>query len=375
MKKIIEKDKTLLVDGPASVSILSGKAQVFGSPIRHNRRIIIRGGKRLPFAVEETANFEISLGVDARIEEKEGNSIPASWKTAYNALLEIQQKPVIAMILGSVDSGKTSFCNYLANKLLTNKFNVSVLDEDLGQSDIGAPCTIAYSHMARPVTDLYDLEPENTFFVGSTSPQEATNIVINGIKILKAEIENRETADFVLVNTDGWSGNEEATQFKSELAGSIEPDVVFCLQATDEIPSFCATLGDALAGFRQERAESPIDVKERSSEKRRKLREIGFAKYLENARVKVFPLNHITIPNREDSVLIRNGEADNLLVGLFDTKKNFLGIGIVRSVDYTRRSLKVLTSVTEKPAAVVFGKVRLDENLHEIPRNGKPAVQ
>lgn len=359
------------MDGPASVSMLSGKVQVFGSHIRNNRRIIIRGGKRLPFTVEETATLEISLGIDAEIEEKEGNTIPASWIASYNILLEYQQRPIVAMIMGGVDSGKTGFCSYLANRLIADKLKVSVLDEDIGQSDIGAPCTIAYSDLARPVTDLFNLEPEKTFFIGSTSPQEESHLVIKGITAMKSEIESRATADYVLVNTDGWTDGEEAIQFKTKLAKAIEPDVVFCLQAEDEIPSFCATMGDPLAGFRQERAESPINIKERSSEKRKKLREIGFAKYLENARVKVFPLNHITIPKKEDNLLIRNAEAEDLLVGLFNAKKTFMGIGVLRSVDYTRRSLKVLTSVAEKPTTVVFGKIRLDEYLHEISRNVK----
>jgi len=70
----IEKDKTLLVDGPASVTITSGKAQVFSNVILSPRRIVIREGKRLPFAVEENTVFEISAGEKARIEEIAGNT-------------------------------------------------------------------------------------------------------------------------------------------------------------------------------------------------------------------------------------------------------------------------------------------------------------
>ena len=135
----------------------------------------------------------------------------------------------------------------------------------------------------------------------------------------------------------------------------------------------CAALGDALAEFRQERAESPVVVKERSREKRRNLRELGFAKYLENARVKVFPISHLTVEGKEGTALIRQRAADNLLIGLYDGQKQFLGIGILREVDYTRKALKVFTSVEEKPAVVFFGKVRLDENLRDIPEKSNPA--
>ena len=145
----------------------------------------------------------------------------------------------------------------------------------------------------------------------------------------------------------------------------------FCLTwffvfKANEVPSLCATLGDALAEFRQERAESPIAVRERSRERRRDLRELGYCKYLENARVKVFPLNHIVVEGKEENALIWQRKARRLLIALYDLKRKFLGIGVLREIDYNRKSLKVLTSVTEKPAIIQFGKIRLDENLHEI---------
>lgn len=59
MNRIVEKGKTLLVDGPASVTVTSGNVEVFGSKANIASKIVIREGKRLPFAVHETAAFEI----------------------------------------------------------------------------------------------------------------------------------------------------------------------------------------------------------------------------------------------------------------------------------------------------------------------------
>jgi polynucleotide 5'-hydroxyl-kinase GRC3/NOL9 len=365
LNKTVEKGKTLLVDGPASVTINSGKVEVFGFLIKDTRKIVIREGKRLPFAVEETANFSVSIGAEAGVIEVEGNTIPQSWFIAYGMLREIQKKPVTVMVIGGSDFGKTSFCTYLTNKLVSERYKVTVLDEDLGQSDIGPPGTVAYAVVDKPVTDLFNLKPSNTFFVGANSPRDAENRTIEGAAFLKSEIMTDQKVDFIFVNTDGWTGSEEAVQFKSRLATAVLPDVVFCLQA-NEVPSLCATLGDALAEFKQERAESPTAVRERSREKRRDLRELGYCKYLENARVKVFALNHIIVEGKEDNALIWQRRAKDVLIALYDLKRKFLGIGILRDIDYIRKSLKVFTSVEEKPAIIQFGKIRLDENLHEI---------
>jgi polynucleotide 5'-hydroxyl-kinase GRC3/NOL9 len=374
LNKLVEKGKTLLIDGPASVTMISGKADVFGFKVKENKKIVIREGKRLPFAVEETACLNVSLGANAGVEEKEGNTIPNSWIEAYRLIRGFQKKPIVIMVVGGVDSGKTSFCTYLTNKMINDKIKVAVLDEDLGQSDIGPPSTVAYAHVISPVTDLFSLAPENAVFIGTTSAGAATKKTVEGTAFLKMEIEKIAKADFIVVNTDGWAGSDEAALFKSELAKSIEPDVIFCLETKDEQPSICASFGDSLAGFRQERAESPTNIKERSREKRRDLREIGFAKYLENAHLKVFPLNHVIVEGKNDNALIKDKKADNLLVGLFDAKKKFLGIGVIREIDYTRKSLKVHTSVNEKPASVIFGKIRLDGKLHEIPENGEVKI-
>src|SRR5208337_2802365 len=101
MNRTVKKGTTLLVDGPASVTVTSGKVEAFGSVISGTAKIVIREGKRMPFAVEETAAFEIALGDTASTEEVEGNTVPASWNEAYEGFLNLQTKPVKAMVLGT----------------------------------------------------------------------------------------------------------------------------------------------------------------------------------------------------------------------------------------------------------------------------------
>ena len=361
MNQTVERGKTLLVDGPASVLVVSGKAEVLGFPAKGTRRIVIREGKRLPFFVAETASFDISLGENASVEEVDGNTIPPSWVESIEVLMDFQKKPVIAMVMGKADSGKTSFCTYLINKLVSERQKVAILDGDVGQSDIGPPCTVAYAFIAKPLTELYELKAENGFFVGVTSPSEAVSKMIEGLALMKAEILDR-TVDFVVVNTDGWVEGEEAVKYKSQLAKMLEPDMVLCIQQKDELKPLVA----ALIKFRKIVIDSSSVLKQRSREKRKNLREMSYAKYLTDAKVKSLPLNQLIIEEKT-ALPIRQGEERGLLLGLYDAQRKFLGIGILREVDSVRKTLKVLTSVSAKPSIIAFGKVRLDKNLREVP--------
>jgi polynucleotide 5'-hydroxyl-kinase GRC3/NOL9 len=359
MNKTVEKGKTLLVDGPASVVVVSGNVEVFGFSVKNAGKIVIREGKRMPFAALETATFEVLLGESASVEEVDGNTIPQSWVNCLDALDGFQGKPVTVMVLGKADSGKTSFCTYLINRVINEKQKVAVLDGDLGQSDIGPPCTLAYAFITKPVTDLFALKTENAFFVGFTSPSEAVDKTVQGITLMEQEIMDK-AADFVVVNTGGWVEGEEAVAYKARLAEELKPDVVFCIQQNDEL----APLLVALEKFRKSVVESPVAVRERSMEKRRNLRELGYIKYLADAKVKNWSLKLLAIEEQDKARIMQGGEG--LLLGLYDAQRKFLGIGVLRKVDYSRKALKVLTPVSEKPAGISLGKVRLDENLKEI---------
>ncbi|MCS7125253.1 MAG: Clp1/GlmU family protein [Candidatus Bathyarchaeota archaeon] len=419
----IETGKTLLVDGPASVTLVSGKAEVFGYVLKQMSRVVIRDGKRMPFAVKENATLEVSLGENATVEEVEGDTVPPSWEEAYKKLATLQTRPTIALVLGAVDSGKTSFCTYLMNKLVMEGRKVAILDGDLGQSDVGPPCTLSYSVTTKPLTDLFNLEAENAYFVGVTSPGKALDKVIEGMTLLKDEVLKR-SPDYVVVNTDGWVEGEDAVNYKVQLVEKIRPHIVFCIQNETLNP-----LLEALKNFTTLTIDYPQTIKQRNREKRKSLRELGYVKYLKNAKVQSIPISWVRIENTEFAglnktlgmtkrereicnflgikplhiaelknkifvvigkgrwinpekiketeetlgkkveVLWKGGE-EGLLTALYSDEKKFLGIGVLREIDYTRKVMKIFTPVSSGVSTVVIGKVRLDKNLREIPLAG-----
>lgn len=421
MNRVVESGKTLLVDGPASVAVVSGKVEVFGNVISGTTKIVIREGKRLPFAVEEKATFNISLGENASVEEVEGSTIPSSWSEAFKETLELQAKPATIMVIGNVDSGKTSFCTYLINRLLREKRKIAFLDGDLGQSDVGPPCTLAYTFVTKPITDLFNLYAENAFFVGVTSPSTAIKKVIEGLNVLKREILG-SNPDFIVIDTDGWVEGEEAIVYKVQLAKELNPNVIFCIQQKDELASLLNSFED----FKKVIVDSPQAIKQRSREKRKSLRELGYIKYLRNAKVQAFPLSWLKIEEDEllglgkgqektsragriyailgmkplhfaelkDKIcivigkrrwisgdnlkkleestkkevkLIRKGEEEGLLLALYNADRKFLGVGVLNEIDYARKTIKILTPVSKEISIIALGKVKLDKNFKETP--------
>lgn len=422
MKVSIDRGKTLLVDGPASVTLLSGKVEVFGHVMKLNEKIVIRDGKRMPIFAEQNSTLEVHLGENACVEEYEGSTIPPSWNMAYERLVNVKEKPGVAMILGAPDSGKTSFCTYLANRIVRDGYRVMILDGDLGQSDIGPPCSLAYAILTRPITDLFNLPAEDVFFVGETSPRKVVEKTIQGFSVLKANA-LKHNPDLIIVNTDGWVEGEEAIKYKTRIVEEINPHVLFFVQRAGEIMH----LSDALESYTMVFVESPQAIKQRSREKRKTLRELGYIKYLANAKVQTIPINWLEIKNpgfpyilshnsvdgkrieEISSILGFNpihvielakeiciitageksphpekikkieeitgkkvnvqlkGEEEGFIVALYNASDKFLGLGVIREIDYRRRAIKIMTPVSERFTKVVIGRIKLDKNFKEVP--------
>lgn len=349
LKRTVESKKTFLVDGPASVAVVSGKVEVFGAKAGKFERIIIREGKRLPFYVKEKADFDFSLGTNGLATEVEGNTIPTSWIKLAEFLLT-QKKPAVIMLIGKADSGKSSLCTYLLNKLVNGK-KVAVLEGDMGQSDIGPPSTVSFAFSNKPVMQLYGLKMENAVFVGVTSPVRALAETINGLVQLKNEL-FKSCPDIVLVNTDGWVIGEAAVKFKVQLAEALKPTVVVSVEEKDELQPLLAHLTGTLTV----KVEPSAYVSERSPDKRRLIRMRGFSKYLEDAKVRTFLLSKVIIEDK-NALLAKKEEMKNLPIAFKDSFGRLLGIGVL--LECNQKNIKILTPVSVKPKVIVLGQERV----------------
>ncbi len=361
MQKTVESNNTLLIDGPASVRVTFGKVEVFGFQVKADARIVVREAKRLPFFVREKAGFDISIGVNAGIEEVAGRStIPESWNKPIEVILSTQKKPVVILILGKIDSGKSSYCTYLVNKLVKGKCTVAVLDGDLGQSDIGPSGTVGYALTSKPVTELYNLKLENAFFVGITSPILSIRTAIEALIAIKAQILERPI-DFIIVNTDGWVAGDVAVRYKTELIKEMKPDLIVGMPQENELEPLIANI----EGTPILLVEPSSSLSLRNPEKRKVLREMTYTRYLKDAKLQCYPMSQLVIEPRV--AVPKDQEPEKgLLVGLYASRNEFLGIGVLREINRVRKALKVQTAVSAKPQRLVIGKVFLNLKLQEI---------
>jgi len=417
MKHRIRKGKTLLVDGPASVELMSGKAEVLGATFKKGDKIVIRDGKRVPFEVKKDTSFNLMVVDNASLEEIDGSTVPVSWETASEEIVSMR-KPNTVMVMGEVDSGKTSFCVYLANKALKMKLKVAVIDGDLGQSDIGPPSTVGFCHIRSLVRDLFELEAENAYFIGVTSPSSVISKVIDKLTSLKNTVLGTDV-DFLILNTDGWVDGDDAIKYKTELTRRVASDVVVGIQRENELAPILSALKDT----KTIAVNSPLVIRKRDREKRKILRQLSYKKYLKGAKVQSFPLNWIRVEGAlltsgnhpiteriekirellgtsplyyEETPTIalivlwknqwldeaqiemvekvlgkkvsvtREGDEEGLLVGLENEEGKFLGIGIICGIDYKRRVMKVYTPVSEPVSTVFVGQVKLNEKGREL---------
>jgi polynucleotide 5'-hydroxyl-kinase GRC3/NOL9 len=415
VKHIVEKGKSLLIDGPSSVTLISGEAEILGAPFKTEERIVIREGKRIPFEIVERSEFNIVLGENTSFEEIDGSTILSSWVNASEEILSVE-KSLSIMVIGNVDSGKSSFCTYVANKALEKGFKVAVIDADLGQSDVGPPATIGFSRILAPVKDLFEVEVESACFIGLTSPSRVTVEVIEKLSSLKS-IALRCAVDLLIINTDGWVEGEEATAFKLNMVEELAPDIVVGMQRENDLAPILSGLKERMVLT----VESPPVIRVRDREKRKILRELSYKKYLKDAKIQSYPLTWINVEgaflkvrNQKSEILkelrqllgisplyleetsnnflvvlrksdwidkevvkkietdygkrvkiIREGDEEGLLVAFQDADRVFLGIGIIESIDYKRMVMKVFTSVYKNVATVLIGQIKLDKNGRE----------
>jgi polynucleotide 5'-kinase involved in rRNA processing len=352
----VKQGRTVLLRGPLELHLEDGDAEIFGAKIKSNDSIEIEVAKQAPLLIREECSIQIRPGPGGSWKEIEEPTIPTSWIEAVEI---VQRQRGTVIVLGDVDSGKSSICTYLTNMCVQDGLKVGVVDADVGQADIGPPTTVSSASASRPIFSLQELRQETAFFAGDTSPSSVPNKIILQVTELMRDLAG--SSDVVIVNTDGWVQDPAALRFKETLVNEVHPDLVLGLNRAGELDPLLN-----IVPFASLRLASSQYALTRSKEQRKDTREAGYRRFLLNSktvRIQQEDTQLRTYDKPQQSILEWDRRAKGIVAGLLDEGQRLLGIGRIREV--SDGNALVETRVGERATFLELGNIVLSPDYEE----------
>ncbi|GAC1409236.1 MAG: Clp1/GlmU family protein [Actinomycetota bacterium] len=259
----------------------------------------------------------------------------------------------LAVALGGMDSGKTTFCKMVAAVAVRVGRKVAYIDTDIGQSTIGPPTTIGLKY----IENDDDLKPEAlahadaSYFVGSVSPKGHLLPLVVGTSKM-AEAARKRGADVILVDTTGLVGGTLGQVLKYHKVEVLRPDLVIGFQRGEELEPILGAIRRAFS-FEVVSLPVPDEVKPTSVDVRITSRHDKLQAAFVNVhrwKVKMGIFIPNVPPDLDQSLL------DGMLVGLEDGVGHCVGLGIL---EYRDGQLVMRTSAEEGAKALRIGSTRV----------------
>jgi len=266
------------VKGPARVEVKEGRAYALGIEFSEGESFVVRKDRVVCVEALESLKVLVTLGTSGGIETaREGEEVIRAWRSLAENVLSRGLK---VMILGEVDSGKSTFATILLNTAVRQGVRAAFLDEDVGQSDIGWPGTVALAYAENPVYWIRDLNPVAAEFIGSATPTGYEAQVL--LATLKLSRRAARESEFVVINTDGWVSGVRALNFKLSMVEAVEPDKIVIMRGDGGASALKRALESM--GFNVLEAPSPPARPKKSRAARRAYRELALASLLMGSR-------------------------------------------------------------------------------------------
>ncbi|MEM3973661.1 MAG: Clp1/GlmU family protein [Ignisphaera sp.] len=407
----LDKDKILRVLGPARIHVEDGCIRLLGIVLCKGQEIWISRYRSYGIKAIDVANLSIFIGEGGGIEEPLPGEEPIDVWEAIGK--EIVDRGGRVVVLGPVESGKTSFATLLSNLGIEHGLKSAIIDADIGQCDLAPPGFIAMKIMDRKVLWLREVTGDVKRFIGFITPSPGIAIARIMASIVELiNIAEERGANLIIVNTDGWFGDLASIQFKIQLIKSVKPASIAIMGGN----SFCKPFADTFSKFSATKVyciPSPAVVKSRSRDDRRQLRKVNYAQYLRNAKKRCFNINDIAVLDsclfngppyqegiealksrlgidivmaskyedvlvlalqsdtkidslqlgHENIYVIKPSFARGALVALLNEKMEEVGMGVIDSVDLVKKEFCILTEYDGDVRGVVIGRIMLNEEF------------
>ena len=266
----------------------------------------------------------------------------------WHALLDVlEREKGIAMIIGAIDTGKSTLAKFLIFKLCQRGLKVALVDADIGQSFLGPPTTIGVSSFKSDPNWKLLLSPPEIFFVGSVTPEGYFPIHLEGVKRMVDKAISMAT-DVILVDTTGFVLGDTGRELKRRKIDLISPRFILALQKSEELEPILEHYNESpsLRIFRLPLSEH---VRPRSMEERKIYRDGRFREYFKNSSVLELSIQEVRIegevhdPNGDTLPLDWALRISGLLIGLKDSNGETLALGVIRNYIEEKKVVRVLT--------------------------------
>lgn len=352
--------------------------------------------------------------------------IPPSWQRALD---ELRARPGVIMVLGALDTGKSTLVQVVIHSVQQAGRTVGWVDCDVGQSDLGPPTTIGLA-IVTPSTDVAtEVQADAMRFVGSTSPSGHLLPMVTGT-LRMMQLAEQRNAEAIVINTTGMVYGGSARALNMHLLDVVKPDDILALQAQSEIEHLLRPI-ERQGRSRLHRLPVSQKVRHRSREARRQIRQERFRAYFQNAVPRAFVFAQLSLQDTflgsgrrlsqkqladasttldakvvygercADglSLVIHGGvrghniyivkevfavehvyavpllDFEHRLVGLCDASNDLLALGLIQRMNWMRNTFHILTPLAEASLehvkVVRFGSIRVDRSGVEYSIEGR----
>lgn len=217
--------------------------------------------------------------------------VPKEW---HQAAERIKHDTKVCIILGKIDSGKSTLCRYLTQAWTASMIRVGYVDSDLGQSTIGFPTTVSLKIFDIPPQDHDYSNPSHFQFVGNTAPDGFLLQTLHAVKIM-ADKSRQQGVGITLVDTSGFIDGPVARILKLHKIEMLRPQWIVALQAKDEMEHLLK--GYEKMGWQVIRLACSKHVVTRSQAERQRYRSEKYKSYFRHARITNCSIHKVVFPS------------------------------------------------------------------------------
>ncbi len=262
------------------------------------------------------------------------------------------------MVIGATDTGKSTFVRLIVDQL-SKKYEVGVVDLDIGQSHIGPPTTVGWGTLKGGFRGWKSVKLKDFYFTGAISPVGNMLPVLVGSGIIVARAES--LCGRVVIDTTGLVSEPHGRVLKQNKIELLKPDLLVLIQREGELEEIISPFINR-SGMKIVRLVVPENAKLKTPENRSNYREKLFEGYFSESSIVDFHINNVGIMFTRNRIDLFSPYASGRVVSLRDRKGRDVALGILMFSDQLKSRIFIKTPLKtrESIATIVVGSINLD---------------